>query len=163
MDDTYTVKIGGQDREIILLDYTLIKLKKRYNKLTRIWKQSKQLNKDICDITERYNDFRAELDALHKKEAISADDYKAQYKKSIIDEATHIALTKMFIPPSFFYYCCWKVLAKKGVYPFRKPFRSLVHMSKCMRKGERENVIKFISEQVLDFAVKVEEDTKKKG
>lgn len=63
----------------------------------------------------------------------------------------------------FIFWCLWKVVLKKGFWPFRKPFRSLRHMMKEVRWDEFQNLFEFISVRVVgNQPMKKTEETEEK-
>jgi hypothetical protein len=72
-----------------------------------------------------------------------------------------IALKQMVIPNEFFFKVLWKCVDKKGIWPFRKPFRSKKHMADSILYDELAEVIQFVSRFVLDIKGTEEEGKKK--
>lgn len=57
---------------------------------------------------------------------------------------------KVLMPNWFFTWAAWKVLEKRGIWPFRKPFRSLRHMAGEIELQEFKNVITMLGKAVLN-------------
>lgn len=55
----------------------------------------------------------------------------------------------------FFFKCTWLILKKRGVWPFRKPFRSRRVMVKNILNHEYQAIVDFISNTTLDYKAKV--------
>jgi hypothetical protein len=52
-------------------------------------------------------------------------------------------------PPMFFYYAIWKCLIKRGIWPFKKPFRSLRKMISEIEIDEAGDLINFVGKRML--------------
>lgn len=59
-----------------------------------------------------------------------------------------------------FFQMLYKLLEKRGVWPFKKPFRSFRHMCKSIEKDEVEDMVYFINVNIFDMPVK---EDKQKG
>jgi len=49
----------------------------------------------------------------------------------------------------FFFWTTWECLIKRGIWPFKKPFRSLAHMIKSINDNEYEEVINYTTNKIL--------------
>jgi hypothetical protein len=54
------------------------------------------------------------------------------------------------IPNYFYFWSIWKILVKKGFWPFRRPFRSRRKMIKEILSDEFVKMVTFIGEKVLN-------------
>jgi hypothetical protein len=53
------------------------------------------------------------------------------------------------IPVNFFVWVLWKVIEKRGIWPFRKPFRSIHHLKKSILLDEMPLLVQFIQTRIF--------------
>ncbi len=63
----------------------------------------------------------------------------------------------------YVFWTVWKCLEKKGVWPFRKPFRSIRHMSKSILFEEFNDVSSFMNSKILKTSETKREDKESKN
>lgn len=49
----------------------------------------------------------------------------------------------------FIFWCLYKCIQSKGIWPFKKPFRSLGYMIKRIRQNEYDDIVDFFNEHIL--------------
>jgi len=163
-----TITIGGKEVQIKQFELQTREIIKEYfdvmngiaswksdSKLVMKYLMEKQKALDGIDLF--YRDRRNELDEFWEKKIISDDDYSAK-----LDEISQAAIDlkekiRNEIPQDFFFESTWKLIVHRGVWPFRKPFRSYRKMIKQAERPELMNCVKFIGEKVLGFKTNIEE------
>jgi hypothetical protein len=58
---------------------------------------------------------------------------------------------QLTIPNEFYFWCCWQVLRKRGRWPFKKPYRSMWHMMKYVRKEEFQGIVSLVGRDILEL------------
>lgn len=140
-----TIKIGGVDREIILRHRQVNRFKRQYNRI-----YSYQFNKLVNDT---YPDKKV-------LKGLSQDEMMELVKKN----ANIFSQASFSIPDWFWYQIVYVSLVKRGVWPFRRPYRSWRDMAQDIRKDEYFAIVHFVASQILDLNVPVvKEVDKKKG
>lgn len=89
------------------------------------------------------------FDARFKAVGRLIKDYQAQGKTYNLDK--------------FIFWCVWKSLTKRGVWPFRKPFRSMAHMIKRLEADEYQGCCDFVASAVLPKPKDGEAEKKNQG
>lgn len=157
-----TIKIGGKDCEVIVREATRKKLAKRFNRVLSIQQHDAKSNKELADVRRLYQSYYEELLEYKNKGIITEEEMKEKSKQLAQEEMSFIRAMKTFIPDKYYYFAIWDLLVKKGIWPFRKPFRSANQMYKNLLSEEAKEIIKFINKEVLFRPTTEVEDDKKK-
>jgi hypothetical protein len=157
-----TIKIGGVDRAVRFRYVTCQKLMTEFNRVFKDAQNDPAKNRQVSELKQLYDNQRADLLKLKEADEVTADEYAAMYKKIGAQEAQMITAVKVQIPDGYFFKAAWSVLEKHGVWPFRKPFRSMRHMVGEMEKDEAIGAVQMIGEKILGYPPSPE-DSKKKG
>jgi hypothetical protein len=132
-----------------------------FNKVFNANKYDTKKNKQAADIKALFEQQRADLLTLKDSGAFTESEYTDNYKKLTAQESSMLVAVKTTIPDKYFFNAAWKVLEKRGVWPFRKPFRSERHMIREMDKDEATGAVRMIGEKILGYQTTVEDDKKK--
>jgi hypothetical protein len=128
-----------------------------------IRKYLKEKDVEIKKINEFIRERRAALTDFYDKKVITEDEYDQKLEDLITTQVDLVGKIKNEIPPQFFFRSTWNLLVKRGVWPFRTPFRSYRHMMKDAERPEMMNAVKFIGEKVLGYKTNIEELPEKKS
>lgn len=55
----------------------------------------------------------------------------------------------LIIPNKFFFWSVWTCLIKKGIWPFRKPYRTMSSMVRDINRDEYEKIISFTGSYIF--------------
>lgn len=157
-----TLKIGGVEHEVRFRYVTCQDIMLKFNKVFTANKYDPAKNRNVADLRKMFNEQRSDL--LIQKEAgnIGDDEYRNMFKKLTAHESSMISAVRVSIPDRYFFEAAWRVLEKRGVWPFRKPFRSMRHMIREMNKDEAAGAVQMIGEKILGYKTEVQTDDKKK-
>jgi len=152
-----TLTIGGKDVEIRLREIVCQKILRRFNKVYQLQKYDKKINKEIEFVKQSYEELRNKLQEYKENNVVDETEYHEKFKKLTIEENNIITRIKNNIPDRYFYWAVWKVMVKKGIWPFRKPFRSYGHLRKQIERGETIKAIGYIGEKLLGYKTNVQD------
>ncbi|HAJ78411.1 MAG TPA: hypothetical protein DCO75_01450 [Fibrobacteres bacterium] len=133
------------------------------SKSSIVRKYLRQKNNQIKGIKNFIQSRRDELTKFFDAKTLSEEDYVIKLDNLAFTEVDLINKVKSEIPPNFFYESTWKLLVKRGIWPFKKPFRSYRQMMKNAERPEMMNAIKYIGEKVLGYKTNIDELPEKKS
>jgi hypothetical protein len=157
-----TVTVGGKEVQVRLREMVCMNIARKFNRIQSTSSQIRRKNMSVAKIKEMFEESRDDMKKLFDAGGMNEQEYQERYRASIRAENIQIKATRIIIPDVFYYWAVWKVMVKRGIWPFRSPFRSFRHMRKEIERGEAIAVIQFINEKIFGYKTILDDDSKKK-
>lgn len=142
-------KIGGKDVQIRLKDTTCKMIIDKFNEVRLSKKHNDFIEKKIKELDEIFNNSFQYYDDCISKDVVSDDEYqnaKSEMNKLKMQE---IFKLKNLLTDDVYMWAIYQLIEKKGIWPFRYPFRSFRHMRREIEKDEFINMGILINTHVI--------------
>jgi len=127
------------------------------SKNRKVKKYIKQKDRAVKQLDDFYNPRMDELSEFLVNGVITKEEHDKSVNELLETKVQLAAKIRDEIPNDFFFESTWKLIVHRGIWPFRKPFRSYRQMIKQAEHPELMNCVKFIGEKVLGYKTNIEE------
>lgn len=156
------INIGGKQVEVRRKEYIKNQIVRRFNEVYSSQKRKDLEERNVAAIREIAEGQRKVAQESVNANILTPEEYKAALEKISADQLTNELAIKTSIPNTYFYWAAWKLIVKKGVWPFMKPFRSYRQMCKEIEMDETMEVVRFIGSKILKYPTVINESTQEK-